>query len=201
MKNLLIKILNWMVLKLENKAPNKKTIKYRFLEILKNRGASKRKDLINYILMAQKDTKNNIESAYDSLMYKDVSRGYYGTNLCVWDNDEGIIEKDDNGYYIVSKIGLEYLINPKSLKYSKLHKKAELRKRNGDRMGKELMRIHNSFGTNDVWESLIYWKRQGFRKELTSDKRYYLDCLIGFVEEISNKLELKHQLGKDYKID
>lgn len=199
MKKFIITLLENMLAKL--KPQPKKTIKYRFLEILKSKGKSKRKDLINYVLMAQHDTKNNIESAYNPLLYKDVSRGYYCTNLSVWLDKEGIIDRDGESNYTISKGGLEYLKNPKSIRYANLMRRVGRMEINGKRMAQKLNYIHKGFERNDVWDSLSFWKSQGFREELTRDKRQYLDCLIGFVEDVADNGEVRYQLGESYRKD
>ncbi len=199
MKKFIITLLENLLAKL--KPQQKKTIKYRFLEILKSKGKSKRKDLVNFVLMAQHDTKNNVESAYNPLLYKDVSRGYYCTNLQTWLDKEGIIDRDSESNYTISKGGLEYLKNPKSIRYANLVKKADRIQRNGQRMAKKLNYIHSGFERNDIWDSLSFWKSGGFREELTRDKRQYLDCLIGFVEDVADNGEVRYQLGESYRKD
>ena len=199
MRKFIITLLENLLAKL--KPQTKKTIKYRFLEILKSKGKSKRKDLINYILMAQYDVKNQDTKEYNSSLYKGVSRGYYSTNLSVWLDKEGIIDRDSESNYTISKGGLEYLKNPKSIRYSNLIKKVERMERNGERMGDKLVYIYNGFERNDVWDSLWFWKSEGFREELTRDKRQYLDCLIGFAEDVADKWEMKHHLGENYVKD
>ncbi len=72
---------------------------------------------------------------------------------------------------------------------------------NGERMGKKLNHIHKGFERNDVWDSLSFWKSEGFREELTRDKRQYLDCLIGFAEDIADNGEVRYQLGEGYRKD
>lgn len=199
MKKFIIALLENMLAKL--KPQKKKTIKYRFLEILKSKGKSKRKDLVNFVLMAQYDVKNQDTKEYNPSLYKEVSRGYYCTNLSTWLDKEGIIDRDSESNYTISKGGLEYLKNPKSIRYANLVKKADRMQRSGERMGKKLVHIYNGFERNDVWDSLSFWKSQGFREELTRDKRQYLDCLIGFAEDVADKWEMKHQLGESYVKD
>jgi hypothetical protein len=199
MKKFIITLLENLLAKL--KPQEKKTIKYRFLEILKSKGKSRRKDLINYILMAQYDVKNQDTKEYNSSLYKGVSRGYYSTNLCTWLDKEGIIDRDSESNYTISKSGLEYLKNPKSIRYSNLIKKADRIQRNGERMAQKLNYIHKGFERNDIWDSLSFWKSEGFREELTRDKRQYLDCLIGFVEDVADNGEVRYQLGESYRKD
>ena len=199
MKKFIITLLENLLAKL--KPQPKKTIKYRFLEILKSKGKSKRKDLVNFVLMAQHDTRNNVESPYNPLLYKDVSRGYYCTNLATWLNRERVIQKDKDGYYTVSSTGLTYLKNPKAVRFANLKKKYDIALENNERMNYMLNAVYNRLDLNDVWESLVFWKGQGFREELTRDKRQYLDCLIGFAEDCIGRHELKARLGKEYEAE
>ena len=80
-------------------------------------------------------------------------------------------------------------------------KKADRIQRNGHRMAQKLNYIHKGFERNDVWDSLSFWKSEGFREELTRDKRQYLDCLIGFVEDVADNGEMRYQLGDSYRKD
>lgn len=206
MKQTIINFLKWCLNLLEVKTHENKTIKYRFLEILKNKGKSRRKDLINYILMAQNDVKKNLTTSYNSSLYKDVSRGYYATNLSKWWNVERLIKQDDDGLYFISSIGLEYLKNPKSLRYQNAKRRIDKLQRHLD-WYKDNVDYSNNYkraidrSDNRIWTALEFYKIQGFREELTTDKRYYLDAMIDFIEHVVDHKDIIKNFGNKYKTD
>ena len=100
--------------------------------------------------MAQYDVKNQDTKKYNSSLYKGVSRGYYSTNLSVWLNREGIIDRDSEKNYTISKSGLEYLKNPKAVKFANLKKKYDIALENNERMNYMLNAVYNRLDLNDV---------------------------------------------------
>ena len=153
--------------------------------------------------MSQNDVKNNSHTDYNSSLYKGVSRGYYSTNLCNWKNNESLIQKDANGLYSVSNVGLEYLKNPKSLRYQNAKRRIDRLQYNlnwymdNSKHNNNYQRAIN-LSSSEVWRALEFYKIQGFRDELTSDKRYYVDCMIDFIEQVVDHEDMIQNLGNNY---
>jgi hypothetical protein len=82
----------------------RRTIKYKFLKLMKGKGTLRRKDVCLLVFKAQ--GKKGKEA-------QEYREGYYGTNLQSWVRD-GLLEQPNGKGYRLTKAGIRYLSNPEA---------------------------------------------------------------------------------------